>query len=62
MHRLELTCKDAYSSPLFSSIEEMLLCLYYLYEKSPKKSRELASIVEDLRGAFEFPKGGNLPI
>ena len=62
MHRLELTCKDAYSSPLFSSIEEMLLCLYYLYEKSPKKSRELASIVEDLRRAFEFPKGGNLPI
>ena len=35
-----------------------------LYEKSPKKSRELASIVEDLKGAFEFPwpTDGNLPI
>ena len=40
----------------------MLLCLYYLYDKSPKKSREVASIVEDVQGAFEFPKGGNLPI
>ena len=40
----------------------MLLRLYYLYEKTPKKSRELASIVEDLKGAFEFPNGGNLPI
>lgn len=61
-HRLELACKDAFSSPLFSNIEEMLLRLYYLYEKSPKKSRELASIVDDLEAAFEFPKGGNLPI
>ena len=40
----------------------MLLSLYYLCKKSPKKSRELASIVEDLKGAFEFPKSGNFPI
>ena len=30
-HHLELACKDALSSPLFSSIEKMLLRLYYLY-------------------------------
>ena len=30
----------------------MLLKLYYLYDKLPKKCREL----------YEFPEGGNLPI
>ena len=48
-HRLELACKDAFSSTLFSAINEMLLRLYYVYEKSPKKSRELESIVSDLK-------------
>ena len=61
-HRLELACKDAFSSKLFKDIVEMLLRLYYLYEKSPKKSRELADIVADLKEVFEFPDGGNLPI
>lgn len=61
-HRLELACKDALSSPLFQEIEEMLLRLYYLYSKSPKKCRELTDIVEDLEEVFEFPKGGNLPV
>ena len=37
-HRLELACKNALASPLFKTVEEMLLRLYYLYEKSPKKS------------------------
>ena len=31
----------------------MLLRLYYLYEKSPKKIRELGEIVEDLKHVFE---------
>ena len=30
--------------------------------KSPKKSRELAGIVVDLKEVFEFPKGGDKPI
>ena len=30
-HRLELACKDSFSSKLFSSISDMLLRLYYLY-------------------------------
>ena len=30
-HRLELACKDAFISPLFQEISEMLLRLYYLY-------------------------------
>ena len=48
-HRLELSCKDAFKSSLFKDVEEMLLRLYYLYEKSPKKSRELQEVVADLK-------------
>ena len=61
-HRLELACKDAFSSHLFQDIDEMLLCLYYLYEKSPKKCRELSDLVTDLKEVFEFPDCGNLPV
>ena len=61
-HRLELACKDAFCSPLFSFLQEMLLRVYYLYEKSPKKLRELASLVDDLKEVFDFPKGGDKPI
>lgn len=38
LHCLELACKNALSSKLFKEIDEMLLKLYYLYEKSLKKS------------------------
>ena len=61
-HRLELACKNALTSTLFKGIEEMLLRLYFLYEKSPKKTRELEGIVEDLKEVFELPKGGNKPV
>ena len=62
-HRLELACKDSFVSATFLAVQEMLLCLYYLYEKSPKKSRELTTIVEELKGVFELGKGGGyLPI
>lgn len=40
----------------------MLLHLYYVYEKSPKKSRELERIVSDLEQAFNLTKSGNYPI
>ena len=61
-HRLEFACKDSFSSILFKEIQDVLLRLYYLYEKSPKKSRELVDIVTDLQEIFGFPKGGDLPI
>lgn len=48
--------------PVISSRILMLLRLYYLYEKSPKKCRELCDLMDDLKEVFEFPKeGGNLP-
>ena len=61
-HRLELACKDAFTSALFKDIAEVLLRLYYLYAKSPKKSRELANIVEDLKEIWELSDGGDLPV
>ena len=39
----------------------MLLRLYYLYAKSPKKSRELTDIVQDLKEVWEFADGGDIP-
>ena len=39
-HRLELAIKDALKDTTFNLINEMLLRLYYLYEKSPKKCRD----------------------
>ena len=38
-HRLELSLKDALKHAFFSTIDEMLMHLYYLYEKSLKKCR-----------------------
>ena len=61
-HRLELACKDAFTSHLFLDINEILLRLYHLYEKSPKKSQELTCIVNDMKEVFSMPKGGSLPV
>ena len=61
-HRLELACKDSFTSEVFKNINEMLLRLYYLYSKSPKKLRELTDVVSDLKEVFEFPEGGDAPI
>ena len=61
-HRLELACHDALSSQLFRDLDEMLLRIYYLYEKSPKKCRELSHIVSDLREVYQLPDGGDRPV
>ena len=65
-HRLELSLKDALKNTFFSSIDEMLLRVYYLYQKSAKKCRELEEVVEELKSCLEpteMPdKGGNRPL
>ena len=61
-HYLELACKEALMSPLFKDIVEMLLRLYYIYSKFPKKCQELTDIMDDLKEIFQFPNGGNVPI
>ena len=48
-HRLELAIKDALKATSFSVIDEMLLRLYFIYEKSPKKCRQLEEIIADLK-------------
>ena len=61
-HRLELACKDAFSRQLFKDIAEVLLRLYYLYSKSPKKTRELADILQNLKEVWDLSAGGDLPV
>ena len=64
-HRLELALKDALKSTYFSEADELLLRIYYLYEKAPKKCRELDKVVEELKECLEPSEmphdGGNCP-
>lgn len=61
-HRLELAVRDALKDTPFDLINEMLLRLYYVYEKSPKKCRELEDIISDLRECLVFNDSGIRPI
>ena len=66
-HRLELALKDALkNNPTFLAVDEMLLKLYFLYEKSPKKCRELKDVLEemiDFADENEFSNsGGHKPL
>ena len=65
-HRLELALKDALKATLFTTIDDMLLRLYFLYEKSPKKRLELDAVVVSLRECLESTdlpmEGGNRPL
>lgn len=65
IHRLELSLKDALKNTFFSSVDEFLMQVYYVYEKSPKKCRELQDVVEELRACIEpteLPSGGDRPL
>ena len=61
-HRLELAVKDALQGTAFDLIDEMLLRLYYIYEKCPKKSRELEDIIGDLQGCLSLDDAGVRPL
>ena len=60
--------KDALKSTYFSTIDYVLMWLYYLYENSAKKCRELDDVVQSLKFCFtEFESGlgttkGNRPL
>ncbi len=58
-HRLELAIKDALRTTCLDQLGEMLLRLYYIYKKSPKKCTELESIVTDLEGTLHFTDEGS---
>ena len=61
-HRLELAIKDALKGTVFDHIDEMLLRLYSIYERSPKKCRELKEIVTHLKEYLSTGEGGIKPV
>ena len=61
-HHLELSVKDALKGTSFDLIDDMLLRLYYIYEKSPKKCRELEEVIKDLQQFIQFEDSGTKPV
>ena len=60
-HRLELGIKDALKGTVFDDIDELLLNIYLLYKKSPKKLRELQTIHDSFKEIHEFEVGSVKP-
>ena len=57
---------DALSKTYFTSVDELLFRIYYLYEKSPNKCHELNEVVAELKQCLEAghlpAEGGNRPL
>lgn len=61
-HRLELALKDALSDQSdFTLIDDILLKLFYLYNKAPKKLHQLEDLYKVLKESIEFDEGGLKP-
>ena len=54
-HRLELGVKDCFANTAFEKIDTMLIKLYYLYQISPKRLRELRTVAEALDQCIPKP-------
>ena len=52
---------DAFKNTQFVVIDEILLSVYLLYKRSPKKLSELKEIRENLKEEMEFTEGGVKP-
>ena len=61
-HRLELAVKECLGDTKFKDIDEMLLNIYLLYEKSSKKLGQLAELCEHLKDMYEFTNGSLKPV
>ena len=66
-HCLTLPLKDGLKSMFFTAIDEFLLQVYFMYEKSPKKCHELQAVVEEVNTCLEptqmrKKKGGSWPL
>ena len=61
-HSLELALNDALKTTYFDSVNGMLLNLYLLYAKSPKKRRQLGEVIADLKECLALVDGGSEPI
>ena len=60
-HRLELALKDALKD-FIDPVDESLRHLYYLYQKSSKKNRELKNMYELLKDQYEMYGSGVKPV
>ena len=60
-YHLELALKDALSSTYFKEIDDCLLKLCYLYEKSPKRLRSLQELSNIYKDSLEFVEGSVKP-
>jgi len=56
-HHLELALTDTLSTTYFKEVDEVLLRLYYLYKKSPKKLRGLYELHMAHKDNFQFQEG-----
>ena len=54
-HHFELAAKDAFSSSYLNKVCTMLLNLYLVYEKSPKRLQELHSLADIIKGNVTKP-------
>ena len=61
-HRLEPAVQDAMKGTVFDSIDTMLLKLYYLYAKLPKKCRELEEVTSDVAEYISYDDKGVRPV
>ena len=48
-HQLELAIEESLKGTGFGDVDEMLLGLYYLYDKSPKKLSELTELFQHMK-------------
>ena len=59
-HCIELANKDAFEGmKIFKDIDNMLMKLFYLYQKSPKRYRELKELSEDYEKSIPAPNKVN---
>ena len=61
-HRLELAIKESLGGTKFNDIDEMLLNIYLLYEKSSKKLSQLEELAVNLKDLYEFTSKGIKPM
>ena len=61
-HKIELAIEDALKGTEFDFIDEMLLYLYYVYEKSPKKCHELQDVIAEVKQCIEVDDEGIWPL
>ena len=60
-HKLELALEDSLSGTSFDDVDELILRMYYLYKRSPKKLRQLKELMSVYEDSENFSEGGVRP-